>query len=111
MPAIDIAAKIRATALAAVEAACLGEDFGFDCTLTVAPQPSGMIAVYTLLVTKRSPLLGQGPLMHASQIPSADPLPVDVERLVTEGMKALRELSGKMLAGQNGQPPLKIALG
>ena len=103
MGATDITAKICATAHTAIEAACLGEDYGFDCAPMPAQTPDGkMTIVYILTLTKRSPLLGQGPLLTVTQIQSPDPSAADVEKAVTEGMRALRELSSNMLSGRNG---------
>ena len=75
MGATDITAKICATAHTAIEAACLGEDYGFDCAPMPAQTPDGkMTIVYILTLTKRSPLLGQGPLLTVTQIQSPDPV-------------------------------------
>lgn len=102
MAATDIAAKVRAAALAAIEKQSFGEDFGVDCTLTVLQNQAGIAAFYTIVVTKRSPLLGQGPLMDVSQIQSPAPSPEDVEQVITEAVRKLREFSAKLLTGQNG---------
>jgi hypothetical protein len=110
MGGCDISAKIRTAALTVIEAGCLGEDFGFDCTPMIAPGPDGKpMAVYVLTLTKRSPLLGQGPLLNLSQISSPDPSVADVEKAVTDGMRGLRELSSKLLSGQNGHAKLALS--
>ena len=107
MAATDIAAKIRTAALAAIDAGCLGEDYGFDCAPMAAPTADGKVTVvYLLILTKRSPLLGQGPLLNVSQIASPDPSVADVEKAVTDGMQGLRELSSKLLTSQNGSQHL-----
>lgn len=99
MAASDIAAKVRAAALATIERQCFGEDFGFDVAFTLAPSPTGgAMVVYTLTVTTRSPLLGQGPLVNVTQIQSPHPTGEQVEQAVTGALKGLRELSGKILA-------------
>lgn len=103
MAAIDNGAKLQAAALAAIDKGCMGEDFGFDSTVSLAQSPTGVVPVYTLVVTKRSPLLGQGPLVHVTTVPSPDPTAEQVERAVTEAMKGLRELSSKLLT--EGQQP------
>lgn len=101
MAAIDVAAKVRTTALAVVERACLGEDFGVDSTATLVPGPTGVVVVYTLVLSLRSPLLGQGPLVVMMQIPSPNPSTEQVEHAVTEGMKGLRDLSSEILRNGN----------
>jgi hypothetical protein len=102
MAAIDIAAKIRSAALAAIDHQCFGEDFGFDVAFTLAPAPSGgAMVIYTLTVTARSPLLGQGPLVNVTQIQSPHPTGEQVEQAVTQALKGLRELSGKILTSDH----------
>jgi hypothetical protein len=100
MAAIDIAAKIRSTALAAIEAQCFGEDFGFDCAMALMPNPAGGVQVmYTLMVSMRSPLLGQGPMFAPIQMQSPQPDAPAVEKFVTKAMRELRETSRKLLSG------------
>jgi hypothetical protein len=107
MGAIDIAAKVRSAALAAVERQCFGEDFGVIATAVVAPTPTGGFAVlHTLVVSTRSPLLGQGPLVNVTQIQAPDPTGEQVEQAVTGAMKGLRELSSKILNDQGNTPAL-----
>lgn len=102
MAAIDIAAKVRSAALAAIEKQCFGEDFGVDAAVGVVPSPtSGAMVVYTIIVTKKSPLLGQGPLVHVVQLPSPDPTTEQVEQAVTVAMSGLRDLSTKILTGDH----------
>jgi len=102
MPATDIAAKIRTTALAVIGKQCMGEDYGFDCMPMMITAGQHAVIIYLLVTTKRSPLLGQGPLQNITQIQSPSPSEADVERAVTGAMRELRELSAKMLTGQNG---------
>ena len=102
MAANDIAAKIRAAALTTIERQCFGDDFGFDVAFTLAPAPTGgAMVIYTLTVTTRSPLLGQGPLVNVTQIQSPHPTGEQVEQAVTGALKGLRELSGKILASDH----------
>jgi hypothetical protein len=102
MSAIDVAAKVRAAALAAVDKGCFGEDFGVDTTAVVAQSPGGSaMVVYTLIVSMRNPLLGQGPLVTITQIPFPHPSAEQVEQAVTQAMKGLRDLSSEILAGGN----------
>lgn len=106
MSAIDNGAKVRTAALAAVEKACFGEDFGVDATLSLAQSQAGVMPVYTLVFTTRSPLLGQGPLVHVATIPSPAPTGEQIEQAVTQALKGLRDLSTKILTdGQHSSPP------
>lgn len=100
MAAIDNGAKLRATALAAIDRQCFGEDFGFDASVSLAQGPTGnVMPVYTLVLTTRSPLLGQGPLVNVTTLPSPDPTTDQVEQAVTQALQGLRDLSTKILSG------------
>lgn len=102
MGAIDMDAKVRSAAVAAIDKGCFGEDFGIDTSAVVAPTPTGgAVVLYTLILTLRSPLLGQGPLVNITQIPSPNPTSEQVEQAVTQAMKGLRDMSSKILAGDN----------
>lgn len=101
MAAIDNGAKLRAAALAAIDKQCFGEDFGFDAAPSLGQGPNGVVVLYTLIVTKKSPLLGQGPLVHVVNLPTPAPTAEQVEQAVTEAMKGLRDLSSKILTDGN----------
>lgn len=101
MSAIDVAAKVRSAALAAVDKGCFGEDFGVDATATLVESPNGAVVVYTLIVSMRSPLLGQGPLVTITQLPSPHPSAEQVEQAVTVAMKSLRDASTQILSDGN----------
>src|SRR5438105_765018 len=104
MAAIDNASKLRATALATIDKACFGEDFGFDAAVSLAQSPTGAVMpVYTVILTKKSPLLGQGPLVNVTQIPTPDPTAEQVEQAVTKAMAGLRELSTEILTGDQSR--------
>jgi hypothetical protein len=109
MAAAGIAAKIRGTALTAIGKQCLGEDYGFDAASSVVQGPGGLAVIYTLVITGRSPLLGQPPLAHVVQIPFADPPAEAVEQAVTDAIRQLREASANLLARQNGKPPQLVS--
>lgn len=102
MAAIDIAAKVRAAALATVDKQCFGEDFGVDASAVAVQGPTGGVMVlYTLIVTMRSPVLGQGPLVNVTQIPSPHPTSEQVEQAVSKAMQGLRDLASKILTGDD----------
>jgi len=105
MTAVDVSAKIRNTALAAIERQCFGEDFGFDCSLIVLRDAGGrMVTGYNMVTTCRSPLLGQPPLTNIAQLMSSDPDPAAVETLVTDALRGLREFAAKILKGGPAAP-------
>jgi hypothetical protein len=102
MSAIDVAAKVRAAAVAAVDKGCFGEDFGVDINAGLAQTPTGGLAVlYTLILSTRSPLLGQGPLVNFTQVASPNPTAEQVEQAVTQAMKSLRDKASEILTGGN----------
>jgi hypothetical protein len=106
MSAIDTAAKLRSAALATIDRQCFGEDFGFDATAVVAPAPTGgVMVVYTMIVTKKSPLLGRSPLVNVTQIQSPDPTGEQVEQAITQALSNLRDLSSKILTGDKPAAP------
>lgn len=88
-----------------------GEDFDYAVTLqqgmVATPQGPRAVPVWTLLLTARSPLLGEGPLYHGP-VPVGSPKPDEkaVREQVTEGIRLLRELAKSRLAGQNGHSKL-----
>lgn len=107
MAAIDNAAKLRATALAAIERQCMGEDFGFDAAPVVGhAQGGGAMALYALIVTKKNPILGQGPLVNVTHLPTPAPTAEQVEKAVTDAMTGLRKYASELLAAnQHPLPP------
>jgi hypothetical protein len=104
MAAIDNAAKVRTAILAAIEQQCFGEDYGVDVSMQLAQSPTGVMPVWALIFTTRSPLLGRGPLVHIATIPSVIPSGEQIEQAVTEGIKGLRDLSTKILTDGNAAP-------
>ena len=106
MGAVDNGAKLRAAVLAAIDKQCLGEDYGFDAAPSLGQGPNGVVVLYTLIVTKRSPLLGHGPLVHAVNLPTPAPTAEQIEQAITEAMKGLRELSTKLLTDSGQKMPL-----
>jgi hypothetical protein len=92
----DQSAEIREMVAAAIGKRTLGIDYGFDVAWMPmqVPTPQGprMMPVYTILITRRSPLLGQAPLSHLAQIPFARPTAEQVGEQVTEGLRLLAEL-------------------
>jgi hypothetical protein len=105
MSASDISEELRAWMRAEIDAQCFGEDFGFDVIpqATITPQGEA-VALYVLIVTMRSPLLGQPPLLHVAGISSPRPARDDVRQVVTAALQGLRAVAAQVMAGANGQP-------
>jgi len=86
---------VRRLVAAAIEKRRAGVDYGYDVTWMPAqiqtPQGPRMMPVYTLLLTRGSPLIGQPPLSHIAQIPSSRPTAEQVGEQVGEGIRLLAE--------------------
>jgi hypothetical protein len=104
--ATDVSAQVRTWALAEATRQCFGEDFGIDIVLNAAQTPSGVQVGYLIVVSCRSPLLGQGPLFSLALLPTPQPTEQQITTLVRDRMRDLRELHAKTLttpnAAQNG---------
>jgi hypothetical protein len=113
--------ELRRLIAAAIEKRRFGVDYGYDVSWQIAqlPTPAGprSCAVYSILLTRRSPLLGQGDLFHVAQIPSPRPSAELVDEQVAEGIRLLEELHArqKQLPPQappgREVPPLALANG
>jgi hypothetical protein len=90
-------ARLTTLLTAAVAGAALGEDFGCDVRWDMAKQPAGVVLVYVLLVTLRSPVLGQSPLVHFAVFPTPDLRYEQVGQFATSAVAELRALSARML--------------
>jgi hypothetical protein len=92
----DQSAGIREQVAEAIGPRAFGVDYGFDVCWTAAqvPTPQGprMMPVYMILITRRSPLLGQPALSHLAQIPYPRPADAQIDEQVAEGMRLLAEL-------------------
>lgn len=100
MGAVDQSEEARAWLRTEIELQCFGEEFGFDVAPQVLPSGDGM--VYVVVLTTRSPLLGQSPLMHVAGVPASRLTPELVKHVVTSGLRALRQLSVQTMAAGNG---------
>ena len=92
----DQSAEIREQVAEAISPRAFGVDYGFDVCWMAAQVPTAqgprMMPVYTILITRRSPLLGQPALSHLAQIPFARPTAEQIEQQVAEGLRLLAEL-------------------
>ncbi len=102
MAASDMSALIRAAALAAIDRQCLGEDYTFDVALQVTTGEHRPVTAYVLVITRKSALLGKGPLCNISTLGSAAPSAEQVEAAVGAAITSLRQMARRQLAGQNG---------
>lgn len=97
MPDItDQAAEIRLHVANSLVKRAFGVPYGFDVALAVAPAqtPQGprMMPVYTLLITRPSPLIGGAPLSHLAVLQHARPTFEMIDEQVAEGLRLLADL-------------------
>jgi hypothetical protein len=103
-----------------IERNALNEDLSFDVTMAAAQTPQGTNIVQYILVIFMAhpldsplPLLGKVPLLGQPSLRQtpltflgafAEPQPSreTVTQMASKGLKDLRQLSAKVLAGQNG---------
>ena len=92
----DQSEEIRGHLAASISKRRMGVDYGYDVTWQPAqvqtPAGPSMMPVYMILITRRSPLLGQGPLSHLAQLAVARPTAEQVDAAVAEGIRLLAEL-------------------
>lgn len=97
MGAIDVSAQVRAWALAEVERQCFGEEYGVDVAWDAIPAQAGVVVGYRIMVTCRSPLLGQGPIFSLAPLLTPMPTAEQVSETVTQLLRNLRELSAQLI--------------
>jgi hypothetical protein len=105
MAVTGLTEQVRAWALEEAAKHALGEDYGVDVSWSPQPAqtPQGvqMMPGWLLLITARSPLLGQS-IYHMAPIGVTVPDEAAVRAEVAKGVKALRELAAAQLADRNG---------
>lgn len=96
--------EIRAHLRASLEKRAFGVAYGYDLALAVGqvqtPQGPRMMPVYTLLITRPSPLIGGPPLSHLAQVAHARPSFEMVDEQVADGLRQLAALHAQLK-----QPP------
>lgn len=97
MGAVDVSAHVRALVLAETERQAFGEDFGIDVAWDVVPTPAGVQVGYRIVLTARSPLLGQGPMFSVAPLLTPRPEEPEVAAAVTELLRQLRAASAQQL--------------
>lgn len=89
----DQADEVRHLADAAIARRQMGTDHGVDVSWvaaqTMTPAGPAPVVIYQLLITRRSPLIGGGPLFHIAQIASPRPAEKEVDDAVADGMRML----------------------
>lgn len=98
----DHDAELRALVHAAVDRDGYGEPFGYLITSTVLPVQGGFRVQRQIVITLRSPLLGQPPLMHTFPAPFGLPDKV-ITAGITKGIQELRKAAATVLAQGNGK--------
>src|ERR1700689_5078676 len=92
----DQADEVRGHLREALAKRAFGVDYGYDVAFGMAPvqTPQGprMMPVYTLLITRRSPLIGGADLSHLAPIQHARPTFEMVDEQVAEGLRLLADL-------------------
>jgi hypothetical protein len=103
MAATDIQAEVSMWVADEVRQQCFTEDFGWSVTWAPAPvqTPAGVVIVpgWHLVLTTKSPLLGEGDLFHLAQLGAPRPAESFVRAEVGKGMTALRGLAKSKLNG------------
>lgn len=96
----DQAAELRGFVAESIGKRRFGVDYGFDVGWTPlqAQTPAGiqMVPCYWVLITRGSPLLGQGPLSHMAQLPVARPTFEQADEQVAEGLRLLAALHDQL---------------
>jgi hypothetical protein len=103
----DISAEVTGWVADEIGKQRFGEDYGYAVMLAPSmlqtPQGPAQVPMWALLITARSPLLGQGPMYHGPvPLGVARPAEDEVRAQVTKGLKALRDLAASQLASANG---------
>ena len=106
--ATDIQAEVLGWVLDEIDKQRMSEEFAAAVTFGPAtaqgPEGSFQVPVWTLMITTRNPLLGQGPLYHGPvSIGSPRPEEKAVRDEVADGLRQLRDLAASKLAGSNGR--------
>ena len=104
----DIHAQVCTWIASEIDKTGLGETYGYavtwDRVAVQGPQGQVIIPAWHLLLTCRSPLLGQGDLFHLADLGVPRPVLATVRSAVAEGVGKLRDLAASKLAGTGAQP-------
>jgi len=113
MAAEDIGAQVTAWVEDEIGKQCFGEAYGWSLAWGPAPvqTPGGVVVVpaWTLALTCRNPVLGEGELYHLAQLGAPRPKEADVRREIADGLRQLRDLAASKLPGLNGRAKKALA--
>ena len=112
----DIQAEVLGWALDELDKQRFSEDYAAAVTFAPSPlqTPQGMrlVPAWLLLITARSPLLGEGPLYHGPVgIGAPRPEEKPVRAAVADGVRQLRDLAASKLAAGNGHAKAPLGQG
>jgi hypothetical protein len=107
MGAVDVTVRLRGWVAAAIEDACMGEEFWYDTDWQIMQTGQTRAMVYNVVVMMRNPLLGQGPLIMPFQVPITAVREDAVRMGVHHAMGELRKLHKQVL--DNPQPVAKTS--
>jgi hypothetical protein len=97
----DHDAELRALLAAVLDRQAFGQDFGFMVTCHVVPVQGSFHVIRQIVITLRSPLLGQPPLLHTFPAPFGVS-DATITSNVTAGAAELRKAAAAVLAQGNG---------
>jgi hypothetical protein len=114
----DITEEVAGHLHASIGKRQFGVKYGYAVTWMPGqlPGPQGpvQVALWTLLITRPSPLLNSGDLHHMAQIAGARPTFAQVDAEVEKGLRLLAELYEQLKkppAAPAAMPPLALANG
>jgi hypothetical protein len=98
----------------AKETALSGEEFGYEVTALFQPTPQGNVVAWFLLMTLRSPLLGQDALGASTVVTANMPAEAGVREFATTSAELLRksfdDVKARTFAKGNGHSDLPAGL-
>jgi hypothetical protein len=81
-------------------------DIGFGWGPGGPPSPGAppqLMLAYWIVVSIKSPLLGQGPISHVSVMQNFMPTQKDIDEVIMQGCISLRDSKAKVMTLGNGQ--------
>jgi hypothetical protein len=84
----------------------VGYEVGFGWGPSGPPQPGmpqQLIMAYWIVISIKSPLLGQPPLNHVLVMPDFQPTQKAMDDLIMQGLGQLRDMKAKVMSVGNGQ--------
>lgn len=116
MAAFSISERVTGwiTDVIKAETALSGEEFGYEVTALFQPTPQGNVVAWFLLMTLRSPLLGQDALGASTVVTANVPNEAGVREFATTSAELLRkqfeDVKARAFAKGNGHGDLPAGL-